>query len=54
MLEHLLKRLVAEDKSVRLRSAQLIGEILKVVPGDGAFLSDALWAGLETGELSYA
>lgn len=49
ILEHLLNRLVAQDKSVRLRSAQLIGEILKVIPGDGAFLSDSLWDGLEKG-----
>ncbi|CAK9099602.1 Condensin complex subunit 3 (Chromosome-associated protein G) (Condensin subunit CAP-G) (hCAP-G) (Melanoma antigen NY-MEL-3) (Non-SMC condensin I complex subunit G) (XCAP-G homolog), partial [Durusdinium trenchii] len=47
LLGRLLDLSTATDKNVRLRSVQLVGNILLVIPDDGEFLSDAMWDKLE-------
>ncbi|GBG25299.1 Condensin complex subunit 3 [Hondaea fermentalgiana] len=48
LLDHLLDALQAKDKSARMRAAQLVSNILGVIPRDGDFLQDATWDKLES------
>jgi len=48
ILDHLLDSVNAKDKAARMRAAQMISNILSVIPADGEFLQDELWDKLET------